>query len=44
MKLILVVNGLIYQDGNGFINRQELACVMGNMGEALTQAEIQVFI
>ena len=30
------------QDGNGFINRQELACVMGNLGEALTPEEIQV--
>ena len=33
---------LCLQDGNGFINRQELACVMGNLGEALTQEEIQV--
>jgi len=32
------------QDGNGFINRQELACVMGNLGEALTPAEIQGMI
>ena len=32
------------QDGNGFINRQELACVMGNLGEALTPEEIQVQI
>jgi len=31
-------------DGNGFINRQELACVMGNLGEALTPAEIQGMI
>jgi Ca2+-binding EF-hand superfamily protein len=31
------------QDGNGFINRQELACVMGNLGEALTSEEIQVW-
>ena len=30
------------KDGNGFINRQELACVMGNLGETLTQEEIQV--
>merc|ERR1712228_797528 len=28
-------------DGNGFTNRQELACVMGNLGETLTQEEIQ---
>ena len=32
------------KDGNGFINRQELACVMGNLGETLTQEEIQVLI
>merc|ERR1719167_1976810 len=31
-------------DGNGFINRQELACVMGNLGEALTSEEIQSMI
>merc|ERR1711971_854427 len=31
-------------DGNGFINRQELACVMGNLGETLTQEEIQGMI
>merc|ERR1712243_23343 len=31
-------------DGNGFINRQELACVMGNLGEALTPEEIQSMI
>ena len=30
------------QDGNGFINRQELAVVMNNLGERLTQEEIQV--
>merc|ERR1712106_938214 len=29
-------------DGNGFINRQELAVVMNNLGENLTQEEIQV--
>ena len=33
---------LHHKDGNGFINRQELACVMGNLGETLTQEEIQV--
>ena len=33
---------LYHKDGNGFINRQELACVMGNLGETLTQEEIQV--
>merc|ERR1712152_45172 len=31
-------------DGNGFINRQELAVVMGNLGESLTQEEIQGMI
>merc|ERR1712215_88418 len=31
-------------DGNGFINRQELACVMSNLGESLTPAEIQGMI
>eukprot|EP00092_Neocalanus_flemingeri_P095357 GFUD01121327.1.p1 GENE.GFUD01121327.1~~GFUD01121327.1.p1 ORF type:complete len:147 (+),score=45.35 GFUD01121327.1:46-486(+) len=31
-------------DGNGFINRQELACVMGNLGEMLSTAEIQTMI
>ena len=30
------------QDGNGFINRLELAVVMQNLGEALEQEEIQV--
>merc|ERR1719334_236145 len=31
-------------DGNGFINRQELAVVMSNLGEALTPDEIQSMI
>ena len=30
------------QDGNGFINRSELACVMSNLGETLKPEEIQV--
>ena len=30
------------QDGNGFINRGELACVMMNLGETLEPEEIQV--
>ena len=30
------------QDGNGFINRQELGLVMSNLGEKLTSDEIQV--
>ena len=32
------------QDGNGLINRQELAVVMNNMGERLTGEEIQTLI
>ena len=32
----------IFQDGNGFINRQELACVMGNLGIELSPEDIQV--
>ena len=32
------------QDGNGFINRQELAVVMMNLGETLTGAEIESMI
>ena len=32
-----------FQDGNGFINRQELALVMSNLGEKLTSTEIQVY-
>jgi hypothetical protein len=30
------------QDGNGYINRQELAMVMMNIGEKLSMEEIQV--
>ena len=32
------------QDGNGFINRSELACVMMNLGETLKPEEMQVTI
>ena len=32
------------QDGNGFINRQELAVVMMNLGEKLTGEEINSMI
>ena len=32
------------QDGNGFINRQELAVVMMNLGEKLTSEEINAMI
>jgi len=31
-------------DGNGFINRQELACVMGNLGIELSSVEVQSMI
>merc|ERR1711990_1280352 len=31
-------------DGNGFINRSELACVMSNLGETLKPEEIQAMI
>ena len=41
--LILIFNiFVIGQDGNGFINRLELAVVMQNLGEQLEQEEIQV--
>ncbi len=33
-----------YQDGNGYINRQELAIVMMNLGEKLTTEEINSMI
>ncbi len=33
-----------FQDGNGFINRQELAVVMMNLGEKLTSEEIHAMI
>ena len=35
---------LTFQDGNGFINRQELAVVMMNLGEKLTNEEINSMI
>ena len=38
-KMIFILN---IQDGNGFINRQELTMVMSNLGEKLTTEEIQV--
>ena len=40
------VNNLLFilQDGNGFINRQELAVVMMNLGETLTGEEINSMI
>ena len=33
---------IAHQDGNGYINRNELTVVMANIGEKLTTAEIQV--
>ena len=33
-----------FQDGNGFINRQELRVVMQNLGEKLTDDEIECLI
>ena len=39
MIIYLILN---IQDGNGFINRQELTMVMSNLGEKLTTEEIQV--
>ena len=33
-----------FQDGNGFINRQELRAVMMNLGEKLTDDEIECLI
>ena len=38
-EMIFILN---IQDGNGFINRQELTMVMSNLGEKLTSEEIQV--
>lgn len=35
---------VVFQDGNGFINRQELAIVMMNLGEKLTTEEISSMI
>jgi len=32
------------EDGNGFINRQELAAVMKNLGEQMTPEEIQTML
>ena len=32
------------QDGNGFISRQELRCVMMNLGEKLLEEEIDYLI
>lgn len=34
----------LLQDGNGFINRQELAVVMMNLGEKLSNEEINSMI
>ena len=40
----LVKSLIKFQDGNGFINRQELAVVMMNLGETLTGEEINSMI
>ena len=34
----------LFKDGNGFINRQELACVMGNLGIELSSEEVEMMI
>jgi hypothetical protein len=36
------LKAFLLQDGNGYINRQELAMVMMNIGEKLSMEEIQV--
>ena len=38
------VHTIAFQDGNGFINRQELRVVMQNLGEKLTDDEIECLI
>ena len=38
------VHKIAFQDGNGFINRQELRVVMQNLGEKLTDDEIECLI
>ena len=40
----LLFKFFLFQDGNGFINRQELAVVMMNLGEKLTGEEINSMI
>ena len=39
-----LVHTIAFQDGNGFINRQELRVVMQNLGEKLTDDEIECLI
>ena len=34
----------LFKDGNGFINRQELRVVMMNLGEQLSEEEIECLI
>ena len=46
-KIILkieILNKIYFQDGNGFINRMELRSVMMNLGEKLTDEEIESLI
>ena len=41
---IEILNKICFQDGNGFINRMELRSVMMNLGEKLTDEEIESLI
>ena len=41
---VLKLHLCIIQDGNGFINRQELRVVMMNLGEQLSEDEIECLI
>ena len=46
-KIVLkieILNKIYFQDGNGFINRMELRSVMMNLGEKLTDEEIESLI
>ena len=46
-KIVLkieIFNKIYFQDGNGFINRMELRSVMMNLGEKLTDEEIESLI
>ena len=37
-------DNIIFKDGNGFINRQELGFVMENLGQAMEKEEIECLI
>ena len=46
-SIILSTNNgdnIIFKDGNGFINRQELGFVMENLGQAMEKEEIECLI